>query len=145
MICDDDNHAYRGPEIFFFKQLFTEVQLIYNVVLVSRVQQSGSVIHTYIYIYIYVYIYINSFSDSFHYRLLQHISQSFLCYTVGPCCLSILGTVVCICQSPAPNLSLLAFPFANHKFVFYVCESISVLSISSFVSLFQITHISDII
>ena len=69
---------------------FFEVQLIYNVVLVSSVQQSDSVIHIYrIYIYILFYI-------LFHYRLLHVIEYSFLCYTVGPCYLSILYIVVCI-------------------------------------------------
>ena len=52
-----------------------------------------------------------------------------LCYVVNPGFISILYIVVCICQSPLPNLSLpcLAFPFGNHKFVFYVCESVTVL------------------
>ena len=50
-----------------------------------------------------------------------------LCYTVGPC-LSILCIAVCICQSQIPNLALpCPFPFGNHKFVFYICESVSVL------------------
>ena len=43
------------------------------------------------------YTYIYSFSDSFNYRLLQDIEYSSLCDTVGPCCLSILYLVVCIC------------------------------------------------
>ena len=39
-----------------------------------------------------------------------------------------------------------AFHFGNHKFVFYVCESVSVLYISSFVSFFfKIPHRNDII
>ena len=38
---------------------FIEVQLIYNVVLVSGVQQSDSVIYMYMYVYIYIYIYIS--------------------------------------------------------------------------------------
>ena len=42
---------------YFLKKI--EVQLIYNVVLVSGVQHSGSVIHTY-----------NTFSFIFHYDLL---------------------------------------------------------------------------
>ena len=46
-----------------------EVELIYNVVLVSSVQQSDSVIHTYIYVCVCVCVcvcvYIYSFSDSF--------------------------------------------------------------------------------
>ena len=60
--------------------------------LVSAVQQSDSVIYT---IYIIYNIYI-SFQVTFHYRLLQDIEYSSLCYTVGPCCLSILYIVVCI-------------------------------------------------
>ena len=68
------------------------------------------------------------FSDFFPYRLLQNIEYTSLCYTVGPCCLPILYIVVCICQSQSPNLSLPPpfFPFGNHQFVFYVCESLSV-------------------
>ena len=41
----------------------------------------------------------------FHYRLLQGIEYSSPCYPVGSCCLSILYTVACICQSQTPNLS----------------------------------------
>ena len=33
----------------------------------------------------------------FHYSLLQHIEYSFLCYTVGPCCLFTLYILVYIC------------------------------------------------
>ena len=57
--------------------------------LVSGIQQSDSVIHTYIYIYI--------FQILFPYRLLQNIKYSSMCYTVGPCWLPILYVVVCIC------------------------------------------------
>ena len=75
--------------------LLTEVYLIYNVVLVSVVQQNDSIICIYIHFHIL-----------FHYRLLQDIEYDSLCYTVGPCCLSILYiTVVCIYQSQTPNLS----------------------------------------
>ena len=45
---------------------------------------------------IYIYIYI-LFQTLFHYRLLQDIEYSSPCYTVGPCCLSVLYIVVCIC------------------------------------------------
>ena len=48
------------------------------------------------YTYIYVHIYI-LFSIFFHYSLLEDIDYSSLCYTVNPCCLSILYMVVCIC------------------------------------------------
>ena len=88
--------------------------------LVSGVQQTDSVIYIYIYIYIL-------FQILFSYRLLQNIEYSSLCYTVGPCWLSVLHIVVymlinlLIYPSPPP------FPLGNYKFVFYVCESLSVL------------------
>ena len=87
--------------IYLFKFLFyIGLQLIYNVVLVSGVQQSNSVIHISI-----------LFQVLFPFKLLQNIKQSSLCYTIGPCWLSILYTVVCICQSQTPNLPLPAtFP-----------------------------------
>ena len=53
--------------------------------LVSGVQQSDSVIHLHVSIL---------FQILFPCRLLQDIEQSFLCYTVGPCWLSILNIVV---------------------------------------------------
>ena len=85
---------------------------MYNVVLESGVRQSESAV---------------LFQILFHFRLLQVIEYSSLCYTVGPC-LSILDIVVCICYSQIPNLFLpIPFPFGIHKFVFYVCESVSVL------------------
>ena len=73
------------------------VQLIYNVVLVSGVQQSGSVIHTHVSLL---------FQIIFLFRLLHNIEQSSLCSTVGPCWLSILYIVVCVCSSQTPDLSL---------------------------------------
>ena len=67
--------------------------------------------HTlYIYIYIYVlcltYIYICSFPYPFHYDLSEDTEYSFLCSTVGPCCLSIIYIIVCICYSQTPSSSL---------------------------------------
>ena len=44
----------------------------------------------------YTYIYI-LFHIPFHYGLSQDIEYSSLCSTVGPCCLSILYIIVCIC------------------------------------------------
>ena len=62
----------------FFKNVYllflTEVQLIYNVVLITAVQQSDSVIH------------IHSFFKIFFSIIVQHRilnEYSFLCYTVG--------------------------------------------------------------
>ena len=69
-------------------------ELIYNVVLVSGVKESDSVVH--------VSILFQNFST---FRLLQSIEQSSLYYTVVPCRLSILNIVVCTCQSQTPNLS----------------------------------------
>ena len=42
-------------------------------------------------------VYILLFQSLFRHRLLQDIECSPLCYTVGPCCKSILCRVVCIC------------------------------------------------
>ena len=58
-----------------------------------------------IYIFIYIHIYV-LFQIFFHYRLLQDIEYSSLCYTVNLFCLSILYIVACICKSHTPNLSL---------------------------------------
>ena len=85
--------------------------MIYNVVLVSGVQKSESDIYMCIYIHIDIL-----FQILFHYRLLQDIEYSSLCCTVGPGCLSILYIVVCTCQFPSPNLSLLPLLPSNHKF-----------------------------
>ena len=46
-----------------------------------------------------MYIYI-IFCIPFHYGLLQDIEYSSLCYTVGPCCLSIFYIVVCVSANP---------------------------------------------
>ena len=55
--------------------------------------------HTHTYIDTHTYIYRYSFSESFPYRLLQNIECNSLCFTVGPCWLSILNIVVCTCYS----------------------------------------------
>ena len=60
------------------KFFFHEVELIYNVVLVSGVQQSDS--DTYRYMYILLQIF-------FCYRLLQYIEYSSLAIQEGLCCL----------------------------------------------------------
>ena len=77
--CTEQHEIHR---IFFFKAspkvFLIEVQLIYNVVLISAVQQSDSVIH------------LNHFHILFHYSLSQDVEYSSLRYVVGPCYLSIL-------------------------------------------------------
>ena len=80
----------------------------------------------------------------FPYRALQSIEQSFLCYRVGPYQLSILYIVVCICQSQSPNLSPLLSPLGNHKFVFYICDSISVFVNKFICTLFFRFHIQTV-
>ena len=54
---------------------------------------------------LYIYMYIPFFQIIFHYRLLQDSEYSSLCYTVGPCCSSILYIGVYILIQ-TPNLSL---------------------------------------
>ena len=83
----------------FFLPFFFKILLIYNIVLISAVQQSDSY----------------SFLYSFHYGLLQDIKYISLCYTVRPC-LSILYILVCICN---PSL-LLSHPLGNSRSVLCV-------------------------
>ena len=58
-----------------------------------QVYSSDSVIYPYLYLYLHLHLYI-LFQILFPYRLLQNIEYSSLCYTVGPCWLSILYIVV---------------------------------------------------
>ena len=67
--------------------------LINNVVIVSDVQQSDSVIHIHVPIL---------FQILFPFRLLHSIGQSSLCYTVDPCWSSILNIAVDTCQLHTP-------------------------------------------
>ena len=67
------------------KNYFIKVELIYNYVLISAIQQSDLVAHMYTLFF------------TFHYGLSLDIEYSSLCYTVGPCFLSVLYIVVCIC------------------------------------------------
>ena len=69
-----------------------------------------------------------------HYRLLQDID-----YIVLPICSSVYLLIPDSKLIPLPT-----FPFGNHKFVFCVFESVSVLKISLY-NFFKIPHVSDII
>ena len=87
--------------IISFKKIIIGIQLIYNVVLASGVQQNDSVIH----------IHMSPppfFKILFPYKPLQGIEQSSLCYTAGFYQLFILYIVLCS-QSQSPNLSLHRF------------------------------------
>ena len=78
-----------------FKFIFIEVELNCNVVLITIIQQSDSVIDIYIFFFIF-------FSFMVYHKILNNV---FLCCTVGPCCFSILYLPVC-----NPKLSLLPSP-----------------------------------
>ena len=67
--------------------------MINNVVLVSGVWQSDSIIHIYVSILVQIL---------FPFRLLHNIEQSALGYTTGPWLPSILNMAVCTCQSQTP-------------------------------------------
>ena len=82
--------------------------MIYNVVLVSGVQQSHSVIHIHTSIL---------FQILFQFRLLQDTEQSSLCYTVGPCWLSILNFSVCF--------------WSKTPYLFYTVDSVALNSQST--------------
>ena len=80
-------NMWDGMCFFFnFNLLFIQVSLNYNVVLITAVQQSDPI--KYIYILFHVL---------FHCGLSQDIEYSSLSCTVGPCWLSILYIIVCIC------------------------------------------------
>ena len=71
-------------QVFYFNLFYWHI--VENIVLISAIQHRGSVILTQILLHIL-----------FHYGLWQDIEYSALCYTVGPGCLSIPYTIVCIC------------------------------------------------
>ena len=60
----------------------------------------------------------------------QNTEQSSLCYTVGPCQLSILYTAVCTWQSQASSSSLPTPYPCNNKFTCSIFNSISLLQTS---------------
>ena len=102
------------PNVPFLKDLpFLFLFLKHSWFTVFEVYSKVIVLYMYIHIYMYVYLYI-LFQLLFYYRLLQDTEYSSLCYTVGPCCLSINPKLL-IYPSPAS-------PFGNHKFVFCVSK-----------------------
>ena len=118
---------------FLFFKFLIEVQLIYNI-LISAVQQSNSVTHT------YIYSFPLRFLSGYWIRILRYIFSvlcSSLCYTLGPCCLSILYIIACICSSKTPSPSLLQPPPSWQPHVCSLCKSTSVSYISSSVSYFR--------
>ena len=94
----------------------THTELVYNVVVVSGVQQIESVINI---PYIYSFFF---FKILFPYRPLKSIEQSSLCYTVGPYQLSILYIVVCICleKGMATHSGILAWRIPTDRGYWWV-------------------------
>ena len=76
----------------FFK---SKIELLYNVVPISPVQQSNPVIPIY-----------SFFSIIFHQGLSQETGYCSLCYAVGSHCLSILTVITVTLHLPTPSLSL---------------------------------------
>ena len=115
--------------IYLFKINFIVIQSLYNVMLVSTIQQNESAIH----------IHISSpFWTDFPFRSSQCIKQSSLCYMAASYQLSVSHMVVYICQSQSPNSSLLPHHF--HMSISYIWVSISALQICTSRLLFQIPH-----
>ena len=54
-------------------------------------------------IQLYVYMLSVLFQVIFPFRLSHNIEQSSLCYTVGPCWLSVLNIAVCVCHTGADS------------------------------------------
>ena len=94
-----------------------------------------------------IHIHISTlFQIIFPYRSLQSIEQSSLCYTLGPIQLFSLYTVLSICQSQSPNLSLPLFhPQVTISLFSIIHNTSSVLQISLSVPFLKILHISTII
>ena len=69
----------------------------------------------------------------FHYGLSQDIEYSSPCYTLGPCCLSTLHVLVCICSSRTPSPSLPHTPSPRQLLVcsLWLCDSAIYFSLSS--------------
>ena len=66
--------------------------------------------------YTHIYSFLNIL---FHYGSFQEIRCSSLCYTVRPCCLSILNVIVCIyhLQTTSPSLSLPPSPLTTMSLI----------------------------
>ena len=83
--------------------------MINNVVLVSGIQQSDSVIYMYL-----------LFQILFPYKLLQDTEYSSLCYAVGACWLPILFYILCV------NPRLIIYPSPLSALVTIILFSMSV-------------------
>ena len=90
-------------------------------------------------ILLYVYIFI-FFQIPFHHRFLQDVL-----YSRSLLFISFMHSSMYMLIPHISHILPITIPSDKHNFVFYVCESISVLEISSFILFFSISHVSDII
>ena len=91
------------------------------------------------------YICMYSFSGSFPLQVIIRYCILFpVLYTVDCYCLPSFIYQFLSVNPQLPIYPSSFFPFGDHKFVCYVCESISVLCISSFIYFFKFPHISDV-
>ena len=122
----------RNKACIFLKNLLL---LVYNVVLISIVQQGDSVIHIYIYIYMNLYIHFIFFLILFYQRLLNMVScaiqQDLVVYPSYIRQFASANPKLPVIPSPTP-LSLV-----SHNSVLYVCASVSVSQICSFMQCFR--------
>ena len=105
--------------LFFIILFFIDIQLVYNVVLVTGVQQEQSDSVTQISIFLRFFTLIGYCEILSYFPVAYSRSLLVICFIYGSEYMLI------------PN-----FPFSNRKSVFYVSESISVLYINLFVSFF---------
>ena len=87
--------------VFFFLLKYSWLTMLWNCSTIVAVNFCCTA-KWFSYTYIYILFHILSSQDG----LSQDIEYSSLCYTAGPCCLSILYIVICICSSQIPNSSL---------------------------------------
>ena len=102
------------------KSYFIELQLIYNVVLISAIQQSDSVLYIYMCVCVCVCVYTHTFFFIF-FSIMVYELYSSLCYTVGSCS-SILYIIVCIhlSQTHSPPLCHLPSTHLGNYSLLYV-------------------------
>ena len=121
---------------FFLFLIVITMQLMYSVVLVSSIQQSESVKSIHI---------STLFKILFPYRSQKSNEQSSVLYSRSLLAIYFIYSSV---YMSIPTFQLIPSPDSppgSHKFVFYICNSISVLQVSSFVPFFYIPHVSNII
>ena len=99
--------------------------MINNIVLVSGVQQSDSVIRIHISIL---------FQILFPFRLLKNIEQSSLCYTVGPCWLSIYLSIYLFLAALGLCCCMWAFSSCSEQGLLFVVVHWLLLAVASLVS-----------